>query len=322
MQPINWRTLLKLMFLRDWPWKLLSLTLACMIYFPIRAQITHYRVISVPVDVVFDAASTGAVIESVEPRSVQVTLRGSYTALSQLNPETIQFDISPRRKKSNTAQVDSEIVKLRPYQLMNINRLRVAGIEPSAVLVRFDVPMSLQLNVAKPEVTGTARGQVKLTYDLTNAVVTGSHRLLATLNTNKVQVHTTPIDIEGRTQSFQTRVTLSPPGDPTRLKVVPPEMLVNVQITTERATTRIENVPVHFMPPSVWTYTPQHVALEVTGSPEEMARIKPDDFTVIANAASDSTNRLATLTVLVRQGTTVTATADPDTVELTPPPEQ
>ena len=149
MQSSNWRTLLKLMFIRNWPWKLLSLALACMIYFPIRAQITHYKVISVPVDIVFDAAGTDAVIESVEPRSVQVTLRGSNTALNQLNTETVQFDISPRRKKSTATQADSETVKLRPFQLRNINRLRVAGIEPSAVLVRFDVPMSLQLNIAK-----------------------------------------------------------------------------------------------------------------------------------------------------------------------------
>ena len=331
MQTTNWREILRLMFVHDWPLKVLTLAIACMIYFSIRAQISHIRRISVPVDVAFATTDTGFAIESVEPRSVQVTLRGSHSALNQLNPENMLFDINPKPKKNDTAQKDSETVKLSPFQLRNVaNGLRIVEIEPSKVLVKFDVPTSLQLSVAKPEITGTARGQVKLTYDQTNAVVTGSRRLLATLAPDKVQVLPAPIDVEGRTASFQTRVTLHPPGDQTRLKVMPTEMVVNIQITSEKTTARIERIPVHVIFPSdgktPWEYTPQFVDLEVTGGAEETALLKPEDFSVIANAANlapyTPDKQTVTLTVHMRQGTTVTAVAVPASIDLTPPTEQ
>jgi len=325
MKAINWRDILWLMFIRDWPWKVLSLGIACMIYFSIRAQISHHRTLSVPVDVVFEAAGTGVVIESVEPRNVQVTLRGSYSALNQLNPEIMQFDISPRRRKNNTAPADTETVKLRPFLLRNANRLRVMDIEPSAVQVRFDVPMNLQLRVAKPELSGTARGLVKLTYEQATATVTGSRRLLASVAPDKVQVLSAPIDVEGRTQSFQTRVALYPPGDQTRLKVTPTEMLVTVQISSEHTTTRITQVPVQVMPSAAgnaqWLCVPQFVDLDVTGAVEEVAFITQSDFSVLADTTQLDMEDVpihVQLTVFARQGVTATAVAIPASVELTP----
>ena len=331
MQAINRREILRLMFVRDWPWKVLALVIACMIYFSIRAQISHIRRISVPVDVVLAATDAGFAIESVEPRSVQVTLRGSQSALNQLNPENMLFEINPKRKKNDTAPKDSETVKLSPFQLRNVaNGLRIVEIEPSKVLVKFDVPMSLQLSIAKPEITGVARGQVRLSYDQTNVVVTGSRRLLATLAPDKVQVLPAPIDVEGRTMSFQTRVALHPPGDQTRLKVIPPEMVVNVQITSEKTTTRMANIPVRVIPAAdsdtPWVCDPLSVELDVTGGAEEVARLQPEDFSVTANAAHLDPNaqgkQTVPLTVLVRQGTAVTAVAVPASVDLTLSTEQ
>ena len=328
MKAINWRDILWLMFARDWHWKALSLLIACMIYFSIRAQISHLQTFSVPVDVEFDAAGTGIVIESVEPRAVQVTLRGSRSDLNQQSLKTMTFDIRPQRRKKNVAPEDSEIIGLSRFRLRNAGALRTVKIDPDHVLVKFDVPMSLQLDIAKPEITGAARGQVKLVYDQTNAVVTGSRRLLAALTPDKVQVLPAPIDVEGRTQSFQTRVTLLPPGDATRLKVTPPEMVVNVQITNEKATSRITRVPVQILPAAEntrWACAPPLVDLEVTGRAEEVADLHAEDFSVTVNTApldrNAPTNQAAPLTVLVRQGTAVTATAVPATVELTPAPE-
>ena len=324
MKSTNWREVLKLMFVRDWPWKVLSLVIASLLYFSIRSQISHVRPYAVSVDVVFDAAGTGVAIESIEPRSVQVKLRGSNSGHNQLNPDFMLFEISPKRKKKNAVPEDLELIKLTAFQLRNSGGLRVVDIEPSAVWVRFDVPMNKQFSIAKPQVTGTARGKVKLTYEQTHAMVTGSRRLINELDPDKVQVMPAPIDVEGRTQSFQPRVALYPPGDPTRLKVVPTEMIVNVQITIEKATTRIENVPVHLIGDAAWVCMPATVTLEVEGNPEEIANARQEDFSVIANATGAQTGAHAQvpLTVLVRQGTTMTATAVPAAIELTLPPEQ
>jgi len=232
MQQTNVREILRMMFLNDWPWKILSLIIACMVYFSVRDQISNLRVVSVPVDVVFDAASTDVVIESVEPGTVQVTLRGSRSDLDRLNPANMQFSLKPKRKKSSAPQDETETLRLESSLLRNARNVRVVKIEPTEdVLVRFDVPMELLLPIAKPTLTGNARGQVTLSYDTTNAVVTGSRRLIATLVLSKEHVQTAPIDIEGRTQSFQTRVALTPPGDPIRLNVTPAEITVNVHIS-------------------------------------------------------------------------------------------
>jgi len=327
MRAINWRGILRLMFVRDWTWKLVSLVIACLLYFSINTQISHRRTLSVPVDVAFDSAGTGVVIESVEPRAVQVTLRGSYSALNQLNPEIMQFDTRPKRKKNNAAQADSETIKLSRFQLRNATSLRVVDIDPTRVLVKYDVPMDLTLGIARPEITGTARGQVSLSYGLTNAVVTGSRRLLATLAPSKAQVLSAPINVEGRTTSFQTRVSLYPPGDQTRLKVAPSDMVVNVHITSEMSSTRIEHVPVLIIAAATdttpWVCAPSFVDLEVTGAEAEIARIRPGDFSVLADAThldGDTAGDRIPLTVFARQGITVTAVTMPASVELTRPP--
>jgi len=315
------------MFVRDWPWKVLSLIIACMLYFSINAQISHLRTLPVPVDVAFDSAGTGVVIESVEPRSVQVTLRGSNSAINQLNPENILFDTKPKRKKNNAAQTDSETVRLSPFQLRNAGgQLRIVKIEPSEVLVRYDVPTALTLSIARPEITGVARGQVRLAYDQTNAVVTGSRRLLDTLAPDKAQVLSAPINVEGRTMSFQTRVALFPPGDQTRLRVAPSEMVVNVHITNEKSTLRIERIPVRIIAAPLdstpWVCVPPFVDLDVTGEPEAIARIQPGDFSVLADATRFDGTAESTripLTVFARQGMTATAVAVPVAVELALP---
>jgi len=326
MQAINWRGILRLMFVRDGSWKLLSLVIACLLYFSVNSQISHRRTFSVPVDVAFDSAGTGVVIESVEPRAVQVMLRGSHAALNQLNPEIMLFETRPKRKKNNAAQADSETIKLNRFQLRNATSLRVVDIDPPRVLVKYDVPMDLTLGIARPEITGTARGQVSLSYDQTNAVVTGSRRLLAALAPNKVQVLSAPINVGGRTMSFQTRVSLYPPGDQTRLKVAPSDMVVNVNITSEMSSTRIERIPVHIIAApagAAWVCTPPFVDLEVTGAEAEIARIRPDDFSVLADAThlgGNTAEDRIPLTVFARQGMTVTAVAEPTSVELTRPP--
>ncbi|NLG02094.1 MAG: hypothetical protein GX565_18365, partial [Lentisphaerae bacterium] len=75
---------LKIMFVKNGYWKLLSLIIAVLIHFSIRSEISHLRVVTIPVETDFDAASMGAAIESVEPRAVQITLRGSYSEVNKL----------------------------------------------------------------------------------------------------------------------------------------------------------------------------------------------------------------------------------------------
>ena len=324
MQTERWLSILRIAFVNNGYWKLLSLVIAVLIYFTIRSDISHVRVITVPVETEFESGAGGAAIESVEPRSLQVTLRGSYSEVSQLVASTVRCVVRPKQKKNTP--VDTVEVKVLNSNLRGVRGVRVAKIEPSVVTVKFDVPMSLRLAVAPPAVVGKARGRVQLVYDQTNAVVKGSRRLLSPLDTEKVQIQTEGIDVDGRSQTFSTRVRLFPPGDAVNALVEPPELVVNVVIISEKATAKIERVPIVVSQPYAsnnrWSTSPEWVDVELTGRSEIVNAVKFGEITASVNGnisfASNETNEVPVF-VHVRQGLSVDeVTALPASVKLIP----
>jgi hypothetical protein len=267
--------ILKIVFLKNGYWKLLSLVIAVLIHFSIRSEISHLRVMTIPVETDFDAASVGAAIESVEPRSVQITLRGSYSDVNKLDDAQMSCVVRPKQKPSSL--LDSVAVNIRTSNLRGVRGVRVVAIEPDTAVVKFDVPMSLKLEVAPPAVQGKARGRVQLVYAQTNAVVKGSRRNLSLLDAERVRIQTDVIDVEGRSQSYATRVRLFPPGDAINVAVDPADMVVNVVIISEKATALLERVPVVVVQPSRsanrWVTDPAWVDIEVTGRSEEVKAI-------------------------------------------------
>ena len=322
---------LKIAFLRNGYWKLLSLIIAVLIHFSIRSEISHLRVISVPVETDFDAASVGAAIESIEPRSVQITLRGSYSEVNKLDTAQMGCVVRPKQKPSSL--LDSMAVKIRPSNLRGVRGVRVVAIEPDTAVVKFDVPMSLTLAVAPPEVRGRARGRVQLVYGQTNVVVKGSRRVLSPLDATTVRAQTDAIDVEGRSQSFATRVRLFPPGGAVNAVMEPSDMVVNVMIISEKATARLERVPVVVMQPAGmtrrWATDPAWVDIDVTGRSEEVRAIAFGQILASVDGSVPPESGLAAsevpVAVHLQQGVTVDeARPVPETVKLIPlpiPPE-
>ena len=318
-----WVSLLRLMFLRNGYWKLLSLVIAVLVYFSIRAEISHVRVVTIPVETDFETTAGGAVIESIEPRSVQVTLRGSYSEVNQLVLSTIRCVVRPKQKKNST--LDTVSMKIGHTHLRGVRGLRVAKIEPNTVVVKFDVPMSLQLAVAPPVLEGRARGRVQLSYEQTNAVVKGSRRLLSPLDPELTQIQTEPIDVDGRSQTFATRVRLFPPGDAVNAIVEPSDMVVNVMILSEKATAKIERVPVVVSQPfataSRWKVEPEWVDIEVTGRSEVVKAVTFGEVLASVNGtmplSSGTVTNEVPVVVHVQQGLAIDdVKAVPATVKL------
>jgi hypothetical protein len=298
--------------------------IAVLIYFTIRADISHVRVITIPVETEFESGAGGAAIESVEPRSLQVTLRGSYSEVSQLVASTVRCVVRPKQKKNTV--VDTVEVKLGLSNLRGVRGVRVAKIEPSVVVVKFDVPMTLRLAVAPPATEGKARGRVELVCDQAYAVVKGSRRLLSPLDAEKVQIQTEPINVDGRSQTFSTRVRLLPPGDAVNALVDPPEMAVNVVILSEKATAKIERVPVivsqPYATPNRWRTDPEWVDVELTGRSEVVKAVSFGQVMAAVNGniplTPNMTNEVPVV-VHVQQGLSVDeVTALPATVKLIP----
>ncbi len=303
---------LRMAFLRNGYWKLFSLFIAVLIYFSIRSEISHLRVITIPVDAEIDVGTTGAVVETIEPRSVQITVRGSYSEVNQLSVANVRCVVRPKQRKGDL--LDSVAVKIKPSNLLGVRGLRVVKIDPNPVMVRFDVPMTLKLPVAAPTVTGKARGRVELSYQQTNAVVKGSRRLLSPLDAETVQIGTEPIDVDGRSQSFNANVRLIPPGDALSAIVEPHEIMVNVLIHSEKKTAKIERVPVIVFQASQtssprWRVEPETVDVEVTGRSEVIDGITFGEIVAsvsgeAAIAMSSVTNEVA-VTLHIRQGLAV-----------------
>jgi len=137
MQAISIRSLLWLLFIRDWTWKLFSFAMALMVYFSLRSEISNVRTIAVPL------MGDGTTIMSVQPKKVYVTLRGTKDELDQLYAPDVHFLVkpSPPPQKANEA-VLKEIIYLKSSNLKQIGRLRIARIEPSSVTVQFERPLT------------------------------------------------------------------------------------------------------------------------------------------------------------------------------------
>jgi hypothetical protein len=141
MQTIKVRSILWLLFLRDWPWKLLSMAIAIMIYFSVRSEISYLRTFAVPI-----MGDVGHVVTSAKPQTVHVTLRGSETELNQLYTPAIYVAVAPIAKGTN----EVETIRLKSSALRQIGSLRVVRIEPYFVNVRFERPAHIDAPLTQP----------------------------------------------------------------------------------------------------------------------------------------------------------------------------
>ncbi len=319
-------TLLQILFLNNGYWKLLALVIAVLVYFSIRSDISHMKVVSVPVEVVSESDTGDAAVWSVEPRSVQVKIRGSYNDISEIADLNLTCVIRARHKSSSI--LDTVPVRIRSGNIQGVRNARIVKIEPSVIDVKFDVPTSITLAVAPPVAEGKARGTVKLSYDVTNAVVSGSQRLLSNLDVKNTLIQCLPIDVNGRLESFTTRLRLVPPGDASNVKVVPPDMVVNVRIISENASIKIEQVPVIISQPESsanrWRTDPAFVEIEVTGRSELLKGVQFGDIMASVNGnipvVTGLTNEVPVV-VHIRQGLAIDSVKSvPDKVMLIPLP--
>jgi len=217
-------------------------------------------------------------------------------------------------------------MRIGSSNVRGLHSVRVIKIEPETAVVKFDMPMSVLLAVAPPELTGKARGRVELLYDQTNALVSGSRRLLSPLDVTTVRVQPETIDVDGRSQSFAARVRLYPPGDPTSIVVDPSEIVVNVHIISEKATVRLERVPVIVLQPFAtatrWRTEPEWVDVELAGRAEVVKAVKFGEIAASVNGnvvfSLAETNEVPVV-VHVRQGLSVDeVTPAPASVKLIP----
>lgn len=215
--------------------KVLAVAGAIVLYLlarPVAAGIE--RTVSVPVRVK-SATNTVAVV-GVTPSSVAVTLRGSTDGFTAFDPDALRVDLAATPEEGAL----SGVLAVGTKNVTNVlDRLRVVSVSPSTVSVDYDFMSKMVTTnfVATPRLVGVpVQGTASVSIPTNFAVtVYGSVKKLGAFSAKGIRLPTDPVDVEGKTESFDSVVAIRPPDDSGITSVEPAEMPVHVEIRTRAA---------------------------------------------------------------------------------------
>jgi hypothetical protein len=249
--------------------KLLALGLAILSFLAIRSRTSVRATYEVPVHVV--VARGTAVLEQ-EPRSVQVSFRGSQQSLRDLDPTLLSVVVHP----AATDPRGAEEVHIGPRDVEGHAGVSVEQVRPNRVTVAFDRETAVTVPVTRPRVVGTPlAGRVELDYGPREVVVRGPRRRMTMKD-----VSTEPIDVSGRTTSFVKKVPVLA-GDSWVSRIEPPEITVSVTLVADSVRRTFTGVPVNVMTTPGGAkrvvLEPNRVSVTVHGRAERVSALASND---------------------------------------------
>ena len=198
----------------------------------------HERTFPVPVFV--KSPNDSVAVASFEPVTVQLTLRGSQDEISSVDPARLAVELFPNAKKvekwEKAAEIRSQMVKIRSRNVTGTGKLKIVSVEPSRIDVRYDamVKWSMTGRIATPKLEGVpvqGSASVEMPTNVT-VIVHGSESKIEAFRVKKILLPTSPINVEGKTESFDATVTILPPPDSGITKVEPAVVTVHVDVQT------------------------------------------------------------------------------------------
>lgn len=192
------------------------------------------RTVSVPVRVVPTDKSVAVV--GVSPATVSVTLRGTSEDFTAFDADALRVEVATSPEKD----ASEDVVSVGPRNVTNgLDRLRVVGVSPSLVSVEYDTVMEWNtVNlVATPRrsgapVQGTAILSIPTNFPLR---VSGSKKKFTAFSAKGIRLPVDPVDVEGKTESFDTFSTIRPPEDSGITSLEPAAVPVHVEIRIRAA---------------------------------------------------------------------------------------
>lgn len=295
----------------NWELKLLAVLLAALTFFAIRGATSFEERYDVPVEI---KVEPGIAILDQNPRTVDVSVRGSREDLARLDEERMKIVL----RCNATDPKGSERLVVGRRHLEGLEGVRVERIRPSIVMLTFDREAEKQVPVAKPKVTGQPLvGKIEIEYEPKFVTVRGPKRRLMI-----EEVYTEPIDVAGKVESFTKTVRVVPPGDTWVSRIEPSQITVNVRITKRTVSRTWEQVPVLALvrPESVRRVEldPARVDLQLDGRAEVMDSITNEMVRVFVDCMELDPDAIYELPVVVHlpAGLDVKSTVVPDTVKV------
>lgn len=199
-------------FVRNLGSKILALVIAVAVWFALsgeRRERTSERSYHVPLSIV--NIPPRSLIASPLPASVDIRLRGPFTALRQLEPDKLEavLDLA-------SAEVGERVYRLTPEDVNTPPDVEVIALAPQEIHFTLDTLDEKEVRVA-PEVTGQpAPGTRLLELRVEPAVarIAGPAGALAKMTS----VPTVPISLEGRTATFSTPAAVLAAGPGLRVR--------------------------------------------------------------------------------------------------------
>jgi YbbR domain-containing protein len=305
----------------EWREVLLSLLLACVIFFTVRENISN--IATYPVDVEIER-DPGMAVMAVRPMSVRVTFRGALSELRALDPRNLRVLVRTPRPDRIGGTVR---VVLHGRNVRGRGSTRVVGLDPAEVQISFDHQGEREFAVAPPATEGAPlRGRAEVSYEPRTVRVRGARLQLDQIHAEGTRLQTEAVDVEGRAQSFVRRVRVVPPAGAWMPEILPDAVTATVTIVTERAMREFSGVPVRVAGPAGaatagLTADPARVNLRVTGRAEALRELLPEDLCVFADVADPtaaSTGAVPVRVFLPPGAAAESAVAVPDAVRLVP----
>jgi YbbR domain-containing protein len=207
--------------IRTWGLRLLALGIAIGLWFGVsfedREEMSE-RLIEASVS--YDRPRGYVILDQVQ--SVAVRVRGSSKQVRQLNPYMVDVQVELPQAPEGIVTID-----LGPENVLMPEGLQVISIEPNLIRVELEKEVSQRIPVMA-DIVGKAAAGAKVDEPEVfpnQVLVAGPESLL-----EKTEVlHTRPVNIDGRTSTFEETVAVLPP-DPLIQIVQPTKVSVRVPI--------------------------------------------------------------------------------------------
>ncbi len=299
--------------LSNWQIKILALLMGVLTFRAVRDATNFEVVYHIPVEV---KVEKGIAILEQDPRTVEVTFRGSQDDLRLIGSANMRAVIEPKASDPR----GSEKVEIEPGDIKGARGTRIVSFRPKEVTLTFDRESEKKISVATPTLIGKPLiGKAQVTYEPKTVVIRGPMRRLADRNV----LDTGPIDINERVQSFSTKVKILPPGDLPGVIIEPAEVEAKVAIVTESATREWTNIQVTAMyrpgTPSKITFEPDKVNVLLNGREDLIHKIADNAVVTFVDCSTlkENSSTVMPVSVYLPSGAGLNATITPDTVKVT-----
>lgn len=274
--------------------KVISLLAAVVVFYLVHTEGQEERSLWIRVEPnVFGGNQT---ISEVSPADVRVTVRGPSDRVLGIVPDEMRLRVGrpPRHGETEVSvRLRRTMLRWKDGSRALPDSVRVVSFEPRTISMSFDEEVQCEFPIDLPRITGrpaipSAATSVSFA-DVPNLSVTvkGPSRVLQPLLDTNYHLRTDPVNINDRSQSFETTVRVNPAEEiRSLLRESDYEVRVRVSINEDTDQRVFPGVPVLLAAPSdgqrLFSGVPTNVDVRVTGPKSLVARIRPEHITALA----------------------------------------